>query len=381
MDTVLINLLGDYNDHNIIASMKLNPSKIVFIYEDIQKNNEIFVECQKFLDERMEGIEIHGETISFMNKKSIRDVLDKHKSERTFVNISGGSKLNSILTYQVANRMNIESIYIDMSEKMIVRFDEEKKINIEEGFINLNIEDFIKSSGGNILKDNNEIYSDKRIKNFTRELIYDYSEWQEIKKILKKKKYIEYSKLLPYGLTINLSEMKNYHKYIVDKFINKMVSNDMAHVKINNSMRIFLNFNDYLSRNFILVSGTWLEALTYNCIREIINVDDLKGGVVYSWDDQKYGIKNEIDVMCTIKSTLFCISCKDTSKFDENTLNELIVHSEQLGGKNTVKIIVSTKDSYKSNFRQRITETDVNHIIFRGDYTEFKNQLRKVFVI
>lgn len=381
MDTVLINLLGDYNDHNIIASIKLSPSKIIFIYEDIQKNREIFGECQKFLEERMENVEISGETLSFFNKREIESILDKHKGRRTFVNISGGSKLNSILTYQVANRLNIESIYVDMSEKMIVRFDEEKRINIDDGFINLNIEDFIRSSGGNLVKDNNGIYSDKRIKNFTRELIYDYSEWIEIKKILKKKKYIEYSKLLPYGLTINLSEMKNYHKYIIDKFISKLVSNDMAHVKINNSIRIFLNFNDYLSRNFILVSGTWLESLTYNCISELINVDDIKGGVVYSWDDKKYGVKNEIDVMCTIKSTLFCISCKDTSKYDENTLNELIVHSDQLGGRNTVKIIVSTKDSYKSNFKQRISETDVHHIVFRGDYREFKERLRHVFVI
>lgn len=109
---------------------------------------------------------------------------------------------------------------------------------------------------------------------------------------------------------------------------------------------------------------------------EIKEVDEVKSGLIFSWGKDAREIKNELDVVAIRDSVLICISCKDSDKYDEDALNELNVYSDRLGGKDTIKILVATKEPTKTTVRKRAQEMGIKLIILDKDINKFKKILR-----
>ena len=75
---------------------------------------------------------------------------------------------------------------------------------------------------------------------------------------------------------------------------------------------------------------------------------------------------------------MICISCKDSAKYDENTLNELKVYSDRIGGENSKKILVATKKPNKSSIIDRAKEMGIHLIILDKDINVFKKTLEAI---
>ena len=178
-----------------------------------------------------------------------------------------------------------------------------------------------------------------------------------------------------YKVTINKNKLNLEELDLVNKSIDYLHKlNGLEFREDDEEIKVTFK-NDYL-KGFIFKSGTWLEVLTHMITNEIKEVDEVKSGLIFSWGKDAREIKNELDVVAIRDSILICISCKDSDKYDEDALNELNVYSERLGGKDTIKILVSTKEPNKTTVRKRAQEMGIKLIILEKDINKFKKTLR-----
>ena len=66
---------------------------------------------------------------------------------------------------------------------------------------------------------------------------------------------------------------------------------------------------------------------------------------------------------------------KNMLQYNEDTLNELKVYSEKIGGENAFKILVATKEPVKNSVKIRAKEMGINIIVFDGDENKFKKNI------
>ena len=152
----------------------------------------------------------------------------------------------------------------------------------------------------------------------------------------------------------------------------------IAYKNSDNFIKVYF-LNDFI-KSFIFKSGTWLEVLTKNIIDEIKEIDDIKSGLLFLWNDKQSKVKNELDVVAIKDSILICISCKDSKKYDERALNELNVYANQLGGENVKKILVATMAPAKPVVALRAKEMGINIVIFNGSIEGFKEELKSIIL-
>lgn len=130
-------------------------------------------------------------------------------------------------------------------------------------------------------------------------------------------------------------------------------------------------------KSLIFKSGTWLEVLTNIVVKEI---DEVKSGVIFLWEECNNTVRNELDVLAVKDSIFICISCKDSDKYDEDALNELEVYSKRLGGNVVKKILVATKNPCKKCVVERAKAMDINLIILEKDIDKFRNSLKNIIL-
>ena len=115
-------------------------------------------------------------------------------------------------------------------------------------------------------------------------------------------------------------------------------------------------------------------------IKEIKEIDEVKSGVMFLWNDNSNVVRNEVDVIAIKDSIPICISCKDSDKYNEDALNELEVYSKQIGGDNSYKILVATKEPIKLAVKERAKEMKINIVIFDGDEEKFKKNIKNIIL-
>lgn len=143
---------------------------------------------------------------------------------------------------------------------------------------------------------------------------------------------------------------------------------------------IHVNFKNEYLKSFIFKSGTWLEMATNIMISEIKEIDEVKSGVMFLWNDKSKIVRNEVDVVAVKDSVAICISCKDSDKYNEDALNELDVYSNQIGGEKVYKILVATKEPVKAAVKERAKEMGINLIIFNGNEEKFKSEIKNIII-
>lgn len=375
---ILINFLSDFNIHNLIAVESMKPQKVVFIYLEKEEEHETFQEIKEFLRERDSNIEIIGETIQSNNILSIEEIIKKYKDRNLCINLSGGSRIMGIIACQLANKYNIPAFVIDMKNKSIIGINNRILPNANEAFNQLTIDDFIESTGGEILSETTfimELIIKSRILDY---IVENLKEWIVIKEIFKNRKIVSSYSENQLDMFIRWKKLDYETAKIAKEFMYRLEKFKLIYVYNDSIYGMKFRFRNIGIKKFFLVSGSWLESLVYKIIKDISIIDDVKSGVIFVWDDDTDIVKNELDILATIDSTLLCISCKDTSKYDEDDLNELEVYSERIGGKNSVKILVATQEPYKTTIYQRAQELNIHLILFNGDIDDFKRKIEKL---
>lgn len=370
MNTVLITQLDEHNEVNIIITEKLKPKEIIFLY----KENDLMNSIIKYYEKNFIDIKIKKVNISEGDIDKLINICDEVKlNNDVTINLTGGSRINSLILLNIANKYLFKYIYLDVLNKKIYNLD--KTIEIKSiDFSDLNLNEIITATGGIILQDSTN-FSDKKDLIILSKYIYNNLDiWHKYKNRLYDSNVFIHNDEVD-NILININSLDNDEKNLLNKILKKLKEiKSVDYLNIDEN-RIKVSFKNSYIKSFIFKSGTWLEIVTKNLINDIKEIDEVKNGVMFLWNDKSKVVRNELDVIAMKDCIPICISCKDSDKYNEDTLNELKVYSEKIGGENAFKILVATKEPVKNSVKIRAKEMGINIIIFDGNEEKFKNNI------
>lgn len=370
---ILINQVDKNNEFNILATRRFNPKEVIFIYK---KEDESFLKSLKnYYKTYLPNVSFKEFMVSEGDIKELNRIISYNNKE-TLVNLTGGSRINSLGMLDICKNKAIRSVYIDIKNKCLYLFDNKVEI-IKEEFEDMELDKIIKASGGEVINDSTKLSSKKDLILLTKGIYKNLEIWHRYKqKLYDSNIFIHYAEE-PQIIKINLELLSKEERDILRKVLIYLKElGGIEHSNEKNNIKVFFK-NEYL-KSFIFKSGTWLEVATNNIINEIKEIDEVRSGVMFLWNDKSKVVRNELDVVAVKDSIVICISCKDSDKYNENTLNELDVYSNKIGGKNVYKILVATKEPIKPSVKDRAKEMGISIIIFDGKEEKFKNQIKKV---
>lgn len=369
----IITILDEHNEASILLTEKIKPKEILYLY----KNNDelkILNPLRQFYLNRFPNCFFKSEKLDKGKIINIEKFIKQGKNRKTAICLNQGNKKDILIMYTLALKYDIDGFFIDIPKKELLKFNL-SEINCDKcSFVDLDVDDIINSIGASIVLDSTDISEINIIEKMTNYIADNIGIWDKYRGRLSDNSVFIHDD--------SNSKCIKVDKELLDWEERKILNNVLTFLEKNNQIRLkpekgylkVIFLNEFI-KGFIFKSGTWLEVLTKNIIEEIKSVDDIKSGVLFLWNDKESRVKNELDVVAIKDSVLICVSCKDSKKYDEVALNELNVYSAQLGGENVIKILVATKEPFKSSVVKRAKEMNINLVIFNGDKKEFKNKL------
>ena len=253
----------------------------------------------------------------------------------------------------------------------------EKISEVKSKFNDIYLDDILKISGANMIVDSTDLSKRKDIINITKKIYSNLDIWYKYKQRLYDNSIFIHDYKDNKKIIIDLRLLNKTELCILDRCLEYLLNKNEIIYKNENDTIIVEFLNNYL-KGFIFKSGTWLEVLTNVVVEEISEIDEVRNGVVFLWDDKENKVKNELDVLAVKDSVLICISCKDSEKYDENALNELAVYSDRLGGKKTRKILVATKPPCKECVMNRAKAMNIDIVVLERNIEKFKKTLIEI---
>lgn len=367
---LLINQLDEHNEVGMLLAKKFNIKTIVMLYKDNEKKE---LEKIKDLYLSLNNLEIKDELIENDNYNLIKDIILKYKDKSIMINLTGGDRITSLMMIRIAWEFEIQCIYVDLLKKRRYVFDEDYRM-IQQPLEDISISDAIELSGAKVILDSTDLAKKKDIQEFTKIILENLNTWHKYKQKLYDNNIFSHDYKDTSRVSINKKMIPQDEVNLINRILNNLKNNrEIDFVESRDTIDVTFK-NEYL-KGFIFKSGTWLEVLTTLVVEEIKDIDEVKTGVIFYWGDDLKRVRNELDVVAIRDSVLICISCKDSDKYDENALNELQVHSERIGGKNAIKILVATKYPIKKSVIDRAKEMDINIVILDKNIDVFKKTL------
>ena len=371
---IVITQLDEHNEGNILITKKFKPKQIYYIIGKKDKTNINSVEA--YYKANLNDIELIEEVVQEGNIYELEKLINKFDDKNILVNLTGGSRINSLILLELCIKKNIEAIYINVKDKLLYKFKDKAYI-VEEGFEDLDINDIVHAAGGEIIEESSQLCNKRDLVEFSKIIYTNLPLWHKYKQRLYEAKIFEHDSLNSRNIYINTINLKNEEKSILDKVLKKLeFMNEIKYSEKNE--RIAIEFQNSYLKAFIFKSGTWLEIATKNLVNRINEVDEVKNGVVFLWNSDNKAVRNELDVVAIKDSIPICISCKDSDKYNEMALNELNVYANKIGGKDVYKILVATKEPIKSPVKIRAKEMGIHIVIFDGDENKFINTIRAI---
>lgn len=371
---VLINQLDEHNENSILATKKYKPKEVIYLYE--KKDQSIMTALENYYKSNISNVIFKKIVLHEGHIENIKNIINENKNKNILVNLTGGKRINSLLLLNFSIENNIKTIYIDYKGQIIYLINKDSS-SIREEFEDLKIENIFKVAGGEIISDSTNLIDNEDIKILTKIIYKNLDVWHKYKQKLYDQKIFFHDYKDSKRVIIHLKELDDQEKYLLYKILEKLKElKGISYFKKNEIIEVLFQ-NEYL-KPFIFKSGTWLEVATNILIEEIEEIDEVKSGVIFLWNKQEKKVKNEVDIVLVKDSVITCISCKDSSKYNEDTLNELDIYSNQIGGKEANKILVSTKLPEKASIKQRAKEMDIHLIIFDGNEQKFKEEIKKI---
>ena len=371
---IIITQLDEHNEGNILITKKFNPKEIYYIIDE--KKIKAMKSVEDYYKENFKNSKLSKIIIKEGNIEQLDKLLDKFKNDKLLVNLTGGSRINSLVILNLCLKKQIKTIYINLKDKIIYNFEDMPTL-VAEGFEDLEINDIINAAGGKIVEESSDLCEKRDLIYFSKVIYSNLSIWHKYKQKLYETSIFEHDNINTKRIYINKNNLEKEEGILLEKILDKLESLKEINYKREEN-RIIVEFKNSYLKGFIFKSGTWLEIATKNLVNKINEVDEVKNGVVFLWDSDNKSVRNELDVVAIKDSIPICISCKDSDKYNETALNELNVYANKIGGKDVYKILVATKEPIKSPVKIRAKEMGINLVIFDGDENKFINIIRTI---
>lgn len=373
---LLINIFDAHNEASILLTEKYRPKNILFFYMNSYEVKQI-EKLKGYYKEKFPECEFDYKKLEVDNPSSIENAITSYEGLEGVCNLTSGKKLVTLMVYTYCMKHGIDCRYVDIKNETVISFDIEGIHLEKDSFAELEIEDVIKSIGGSIIVDSTEVYNDEVVFEFTMWISKHLEAWEKLKFMLQDINIFLRDEHNPEFLKVDTARVPVEDRGFLKERLDFLVSRRQINLKEDGQYYKIYFLNDFI-KTFLFKSGTWLEILTQNVVENIREIDDVKSGLMFLWNNEKTKVKNELDVVAIKDSTLICISCKDSKKYDEVSLNELNVYAAQLGGENVIKILVATKEPFKTTVYQRAKEMNIELVIFNGNIENFKSDITRI---
>ncbi|MBS5950953.1 MAG: DUF1887 domain-containing protein, partial [Clostridium sp.] len=141
---LLINQIDNHNEANILATKKYKPREVILIYRKEDKEKlKSFIEYYKnnFNEVTLKDINIEEGNIELLE-----DLIRNNEDKEILVNLTGGSRINSLLLLNIIKELDIKSVYLDIKNRYIYTFH--RGVNIDkEDFEDMELNTILKASG------------------------------------------------------------------------------------------------------------------------------------------------------------------------------------------------------------------------------------------
>ncbi|SHK48070.1 protein of unknown function [Clostridium cavendishii DSM 21758] len=372
---LIVSIFDFHNESSILLTEIYNPKAILFLYKKEDEN--LIYKLKDYYRNKFENVKFTFFQLDIFDANKLEKVFKDNLDKSILINLTSGKKLDVLLLLQFAIKNKIVSHYVDIENSLLYEF-KDSLVSVEKRkFIDLNIDEVIESNGGSIIVDSTEITEANAVNWLTDMISKNLTLWHKLKSKLYDGRVFIHDINNPYFITVNSRLLTDEETAIYYKILNKLKYYGEIDYKIqDNEIKIYFN-NNYI-KGFIFKSGTWFEVFTKAIFEEIEYVDQVKNGVLFLWNEDKKKLRNELDVVAIKDSLLICISCKDSSKYDEVALNELNVYADELGGENVIKILAATKEPLKASVLERAKEMNIHLVVYNGNKNEFKNKLNDI---
>ena len=366
---ILINFVGNNNEESVLCTEYMRPKEAVFIYKD----NDKIENLKKYFMHTYPNIIFTG--IKMDNNRKINEIIGKYMGKNVIIDISAADKSVSLEVLYEAFKRRIEVVFMDINKKELTKFGESQIEKIKVNLADIDINEIMKTLGAKILLESTEIGEEEIVSRLTMLIAGNMKQWNEIRPVITDNTTLIHYEDDPYKIGIKMEKLNKNQKRIVLDTIDLLQKYKQINC-MRNSDDIEIKFLNNFIKGFIFKTGSWFEVFTKMVVEEIDFIDDVKSGMMFLWDKNQRKIKNEIDVVAIKDGVLICISCKDSSKYDENALNELNVYAEKIGGENAIKILTATKMPSKISVIDRAAEMGIDIIVYNGNKNDFKEAIR-----
>ena len=366
---ILINFVGNNNEESVLCTEYMKPKEAVFIYKD----NDKIENLKKYFMHTYPNIIFTG--IKMDNNRKINEIIGKYMGKNVIIDISVADKSVSLEVLYEAFKRRIEVVFMDINKKELTKFGESQIEKIKVNLADIDINEIMKTLGAKILLESTEIGEEEIVSRLTMLIAGNMKQWNEIRPVITDNTTLIHYEDDPYKIGIKMEKLNKNQKRIVLDTIDLLQKYKQINC-MRNSDDIEIKFLNNFIKGFIFKTGSWFEVFTKMVVEEIDFIDDVKSGMMFLWDKNQRKIKNEIDVVAIKDGVLICISCKDSSKYDENALNELNVYAEKIGGENAIKILTATKMPSKISVIDRAAEMGIDIIVYNGNKNDFKEAIR-----
>lgn len=366
---ILINFVGNNNEESVLCTEYMKPKEAVFIYKD----NDKIENLKKYFMHTYPNIIFTG--IKMDNNRKINEIIGKYMGKNVIIDISAADKSVSLEVLYEAFKRRIEVVFMDINKKELTKFGESQIEKIKVNLADIDINEIMKTLGAKILLESTEIGEEEIVSKLTMLIAGNMKQWNEIRPVITDNTTLIHYEDDPYKIGIKMEKLNKNQKRIVLDTIDLLQKYKQINC-MRNSDDIEIKFLNNFIKGFIFKTGSWFEVFTKMVVEEIDFIDDVKSGMMFLWDKNQRKIKNEIDVVAIKDGVLICISCKDSSKYDENALNELNVYAEKIGGENAIKILTATKMPSKISVIDRAAEMGIDIIVYNGNKNDFKEAIR-----
>ncbi len=375
---MLVVLEDRFNDENIMVIREILPEKVLYLTTLKGLHAGYFNDFKEFMSYEFPEMMIEVRKIDFAVYEDMYAFF-KELKQPVQVHLNSSNALMSILSKGLCDAFDIEGLYVDILQDALFVIKRDGSKVLTRDLKSLNIENYIDLAGGVIIRTSSEIHLQEPYAQIVEYISQHFFEWRRLKGVLINTEYTLHPVEAPEKVIIEENRMGKGEYQSYQRFREFLINKRIVQFQRFKSGHIELSFASPEMKNFVFITGSWLESLTYRTIKEVTGVEDIKSGVSFSWEDDNTVVRNELDVLATYQSRLFVFSCKDTSKYHEGTLNELAVHAQKIGGSHVCKILVVTEMPQKVSIVERAQEMGIILILFDGSLTGFKRQIERVF--
>lgn len=368
---IIISQFDRHNEIGMMLARKFNSKTLVILTAD--KNKDKLLDMINIYKELLPNCKIEYRLIEIGDSKEISNILSYYIDKNVLINLTGGEVINSLSLQRQAIEFNIQCIYVDLLSQKRYVFGENSRL-ISDALEDIKIQDIMNLSGISIIRDSDNLFKKKEIIEISRHILNNLQVWDKYKHRLYDNEVFIHAYDKPLEISINMDLLEDEEYKLLNNVLDYLKNIDAIKC-IDKTNKLDVYFKDNYLKNFLFKSGTWLEVLTNLAFKEIRDIDEVKCGVEFFWSKDVSRVMNELDVIAAKDSILVCVSCKDSSRYDDKALNELLVNSDRIGGQEVIKLLVATKLPDKGVVLDRADEMNIKIIIINPDFEKFKGEI------